>query len=106
MTSDNDRASDPRPEVRLEHRLTKIEGGQTALQSQLANAELSITSRLDYSNSKLSKHMDEDAKWMQAHDLTATRVAAFRSGALWAIGGALVLAQVALGVGLKLLLGD
>ena len=65
---------------RLEHRLTKLESGQLALQAQVANAEGEIVRRLDYSNSKMVDHFTADAEWQHIHDIDAARSRGFQKG--------------------------
>ena len=64
------------PPVRLEHRLTKIELSQLALQ---ATGE-AILKRLDTQNGAIQEHFKADEKWMDSHNIVHTQTTSFAAG--------------------------
>lgn len=86
------------PDVRLEHRLTKIEAGQVALKTQVEEMDRRIVTRLDTSNARMAEHFASDAVWFAAHDQDAARGRGFRDGAFWLLGGIVTFGSVAGGL--------
>ena len=96
--------------VREENRLTKLEEGQVALQSQVANVLIQLGQRLDGISFRMEvqgeavrKHMDSDTAWMNKHTEGHARTEGFRAGEMAILAGIVTLGSAVSGLVIKLL---
>jgi hypothetical protein len=78
-------------QVRLEHRLTKIEEGQVATQIIV----LRIENKVDTQNGKVAEHMVKDDLWMNDHDRKQALADGYTKGMRAVLAGLIVVMGIA-----------
>ena len=97
--------NDRDPGVRLEHRLTKLEQGQVALQEQVRLMDDRIVKRLDIANGRTAAHFDADEQWMSNHDQESARASGYKAGQTAVLTTAVTLASILSAVVVKVVFG-
>ncbi len=88
-------------DIRIEHRLTKIEALSAATAVDVAEVKALVKEQ----NGKVARHMEEDAKWMAEHDKGHAYGKGYTAGQMATIGIFVVVGNFAVGIAIKLVLG-